>query len=347
MFEDALLDSSPRRASVLCRIHYLLSAFVGTLIFAQGLYLLPLLLTTAGWRALVIAAAMAGGVATLYALMLCYVWADTRQQHLRAWPWFGITLLLNLPGFLIYLVHSAQKSGDWKRAAIPLAYVAESMLVGALMLVPLIYTQALPRQWLISELHLPSPPPGPPPGRPVGRPAPPMRHPTVDPFTQPVRIPRSIATIVETPEPPELPAMAQGPFVPGALPGGGSGNGYVPWSVPWGTEAPPPPLPVVHPAPKKQPYRVGGDVIAAQALYQPKPDYPPLARMARIQGTVILQAILSRNGTIEDLKVISGPPLLVQAALNAVKTWRYQPTLLNSEPVEVLTEIDVTFTLAD
>jgi protein TonB len=93
--------------------------------------------------------------------------------------------------------------------------------------------------------------------------------------------------------------------------------------------------------------RRGGDVIAAMALYQPKPVYPPLARMARIQGTVVLQAILSRDGTIQDLKVLSGHPLLVQAALDAVRTWRYQPTLLNSEPVEVLTEIDVKFTLEE
>ena len=184
MFEDALLDSSPRRTSVLCRIHYLLSAFAGTLFFVQGLYLLPLLLAPAGERALFIAAAMVGVAAALYALMLCYVWADTRQQHLRTWPWFGVTLLLNLPGFLIYLVYSAQKTGDWKRAAIPLAYVAESMLVGVLILVPLIYTQALPRQLLITDIHI-SPPPGPPPAPPAGQRARPP--PTIPQWT---RLPR-------------------------------------------------------------------------------------------------------------------------------------------------------------
>jgi protein TonB len=88
-------------------------------------------------------------------------------------------------------------------------------------------------------------------------------------------------------------------------------------------------------------------VIAARALFQPQPVYPPLARMARIQGKVILQAILAQDGTVQDLKVISGHPLLVQAALDAVRTWRYQPTLLNSEPVEVLTEIDVNFILGE
>jgi len=69
--------------------------------------------------------------------------------------------------------------------------------------------------------------------------------------------------------------------------------------------------------------------------------------MARIQGTVVLQAILSKEGTVEDLKVLSGHPLLVRAAIDAVRVWRYQPTLLNSEPVEVLTEIDVNFRLGE
>jgi protein TonB len=82
-------------------------------------------------------------------------------------------------------------------------------------------------------------------------------------------------------------------------------------------------------------------------IYQPKPIYPPLAIMAHVQGTVVLQAVLSTAGTVEDLKVVSGHPLLVGAALDAVKTWRYQPTLLNGEPVEVLTEIDVNFKLGE
>ena len=175
MFEDALLESSSRPTSVLSRIHYLLSALVGTGFFALGWYLLPWLLILASNRALCLAAVMAGVAAGAYALMLCYVWADTRQEHLRTWPWFGVTLLLNLPGFLIYLVYSARKTGDWKRAAIPLAYVAESMLVGTLILVPLIYTQALPKRLLINDIHL-SPPPGPPPAQPIALSAPLMRR---------------------------------------------------------------------------------------------------------------------------------------------------------------------------
>ena len=93
--------------------------------------------------------------------------------------------------------------------------------------------------------------------------------------------------------------------------------------------------------------RVGGGVAAAKLISQTKPDYPPLAKMARIQGSVRLEAIIGKDGTVLNLKVISGHPLLAKAAMDAVVTWRYQPTLLNGEPVEVDTEVVVNFTLAD
>jgi protein TonB len=71
-----------------------------------------------------------------------------------------------------------------------------------------------------------------------------------------------------------------------------------------------------------------------------------LARAARIEGTVVLQAIISKQGTIENLKVVSGHPMLVQAAIDAVREWRYRPYILNNEPVEVETQITVNFSLA-
>jgi protein TonB len=73
--------------------------------------------------------------------------------------------------------------------------------------------------------------------------------------------------------------------------------------------------------------------------------YPPLAKQARIQGVVKLNAVISKEGNIEQLTVVSGHPLLIPSALEAVKKWRYKPTLLNGEPVEVITQIDVNFTL--
>lgn len=111
--------------------------------------------------------------------------------------------------------------------------------------------------------------------------------------------------------------------------------------------APPPPSPAHYVEPTPQMLRIGGNIIAAQAIYHPAPFYPPLARMARMQGMVVLEAIIGKDGTVQDLKVVSGQPLLVRAALAAVKSWRYQPTLLNSQAIDVLTEIDVRFSLEE
>jgi len=79
----------------------------------------------------------------------------------------------------------------------------------------------------------------------------------------------------------------------------------------------------------------------------PKPQYPPLARAARVTGVVLLQATISKQGTIEDLKVITGHPLLNEAAMEAVRQWRYKPQLLNGQPIEVITTITVNFSFAN
>ena len=89
--------------------------------------------------------------------------------------------------------------------------------------------------------------------------------------------------------------------------------------------------------------RVGGNVIAANLISQVEPVYPELARQARIQGVVVLEAEISREGTVENLKVVTGHPLLTQAALDAVKQWRYKPIMLNGQPVPVVTTITVNF----
>jgi protein TonB len=87
-------------------------------------------------------------------------------------------------------------------------------------------------------------------------------------------------------------------------------------------------------------------VQQANLIRQVRPQYPPLAKAARVQGTVKFEAVIAKDGSIQNLKVVSGPPLLVNAALEAVKQWQYKPTLLNGEPVEVITTIDVNFTLS-
>jgi len=80
-------------------------------------------------------------------------------------------------------------------------------------------------------------------------------------------------------------------------------------------------------------------------LQKTVPVYPPIAKAARVSGTVVLQATISKTGTIENLRVISGPAMLQQAAMDAVKSWRYRPYLLNGDPVEVETTVNVVFTL--
>jgi len=92
--------------------------------------------------------------------------------------------------------------------------------------------------------------------------------------------------------------------------------------------------------------RIGGNVQQTKLVSQPRPTYPPEAKLAHIQGVVKLNALIGKDGAIQNLEVISGEPVLVQAALDAVKHWVYQPTLLNGEPVEVVTQIDVNFTLS-
>jgi protein TonB len=92
---------------------------------------------------------------------------------------------------------------------------------------------------------------------------------------------------------------------------------------------------------------IGGNVQQAKLIRQPRPVYPPLAKQARISGVVHLAAVIGKEGNVIDLRVISGHPLLIPSAIDAVKNWVYQVTLLNGEPVEVSTQIDVNYTLSD
>jgi protein TonB len=286
------------------------------------------------------------GIVTGLALILCYVVADAGRNGFNRGVWFAIALVLPLVGFVIYLIYSASKTGDWKRATLPIAYILEVIIVGVLVLIPLIYTQALPKAQLMTFLAAPPPPPPPPPPPAAVAPAPRVvRHINVeDVMRAPTVIPRTIAQVKDEPEPPPTSVGVVGGVV-GGVPGGSFGGvlgGVIGGAL---SSAPPPPPPPKPQAPKR--IRVGGQVESAKVVFGPHPEYPPLAKMARIQGTVRLDAVISKDGTIQDLKVISGHPLLVRAALDAVQRWRYQPTLLNGDAVEVATEIDVNFTLAE
>ncbi|HUN84378.1 MAG TPA: energy transducer TonB [Terracidiphilus sp.] len=100
-------------------------------------------------------------------------------------------------------------------------------------------------------------------------------------------------------------------------------------------------------AESKGPVRVSSTVVDGLLIHKTLPIYPPIAKAAGIQGTVVLQATISKTGTIENLRVVSGPSMLQQAAFDAVQTWRYRPYLLNGAPVEVETAINVVFKMRE
>ena len=215
----------------------------------------------------------------------------------------------------------------------------QAFLIGIMILVPLIYTEALPKQQLMTFLVAPPPPPPPPPPA-----APEVRVVKVvqtdienGQLRTPTKIPQKVAMIKEEEAPPPVSSMG-GVMggVPGGVPGGSMGGvlGGILSSTP--TAAPK--LAV-------QRVRVSQGVSEGNLISQMKPPYPPMAKMARVQGAVVLQALISKQGTIQNLRVVSGHPMLVQAALDAVKQWRYRPYLLNGEPVEVETQITLNFSL--
>ena len=221
-----------------------------------------------------------------------------------------------------------------------ISMVVQVLFLLILILIPLIYTEALPKTLMSSILLAPPPPPPPPPPPAAVQvvKVKPMAHlMEAGKLVAPKAIPKDVKVFKEEAEPDLGAGMVGG--VPGGVAGGSSG-GVLGGVIGGAGNAPPPP--------KATPKRVtvGGNVQAARLVNRVQPIYPPLARQTRISGTVKLHAIIGKNGAVEQLQVVSGHPLLVQSALDAVRQWRYQPTLLNGDPVEVDTEIDVIFSLA-
>jgi periplasmic protein TonB len=205
-------------------------------------------------------------------------------------------------------------------------------LVGFLVLLPLIFTEALPKGQLTTWLVAPPPPPPPPPPA-----APQIQHvqkvsEIVDgALRTPSKIPKKVQMIQQE-DAPQNAGVQNG--VVGGVPGG-SANGVIGGII--GSGAPPPKVAT------PQKLRVSSGVIEGLKLNAPTPTYPQMARIAHIQGDVILQATISKSGIVENLRGVSGHPILIQAALDAVRQWKYKPYILNGEPVEVETTIRVQF----
>ena len=231
---------------------------------------------------------------------------------------------------------TSEKKTTNKSWTVVLSAIAETAVLAVLVLIPLIYTQALPKAMLATLLVAPPPPPPPPPPPVKAIIKPVARLLQSGKLTQPRAIPKEVAVFKEAELPPDVANNTNG--TEGGVFGGIPGQGIMAGN---GPGVPPPPKPAA-PARIKQ----GGAVTAASIITQTKPSYPPLARQARIQGVVVLHAIIDKEGKVAQLEVVSGHPLLVQSAIEAVKQWRYKPTQLNGEPVEVDTTIQVTFEMS-
>jgi periplasmic protein TonB len=231
-------------------------------------------------------------------------------------------------------------SGTSRRAfTAALSFAIQIAAVAVLLLVPLLTMQGLPPLQWTTALSVPPPPP---------RPAPRTLARDSDvsvsnirghQLMMPTSVPREIAALNETEPPPALEFLG-GSGVPGATGSPESGGG-----LPFGTGPSTGALPVLSLPPVVRPVRVS-HMMEGNLIHRVQPDYPALARQARIQGTVILRAIIDRDGRIGNLQLVSGHPMLVQSAIDAVRQWRYRPYVLNDQPVEVETQITVNFTLA-
>ena len=213
----------------------------------------------------------------------------------------------------------------------------QALAAAFLLLLPLIAPTALPQMRPLSPPVSLAPPPGPPPTplQPQSTAGSPSKM-LGNVLLAPRRIPIGVQNGVDDPAPPQL--DASGLYVPSST-GSGDSNEILSSIGSGAKPALPPPPPSAHTIRLSRMRE--GDLI-----YKVKPEYPSLARSARIQGPVVLEAVISRQGTIEKLRVLTGHPMLVRAAIDAVIQWRYRCYVLNNEPVEVETQITVNFSLS-
>jgi periplasmic protein TonB len=233
------------------------------------------------------------------------------------------------------LIESGGKLKDKRKSTTAFSFLVQMGIIGFMILIPLLFTEALPNLTASMSLVAPPPPPPPPPPAAVRI----VKQVQTDivngQLRTPTKIPKKVEMIKEEEAPPPMMAGVVG-GVPGGIPGGSMGGvmgGIV------GSTALIPKVAV-------QRIRVSSGVTQGLVVHRVEPTYPPIAKAAHVQGTVILAAVIGKDGTIQNLHVVSGHPLLQGAAMDAVKQWKYRPYILNGEPVEVDTQVVVNFTLA-
>jgi len=236
------------------------------------------------------------------------------------------------------LIESGNRLKTKRGRTTAFAVVLQVGIIIIMILIPLMFTEALPKAMTMTFLAAPPPPPPPPP------PAAPVKVIKVvetdvvnNQLRTPTKIPKKVEMIKEEEAPPPQAGVVGG--VPGGVPGGSMGGvmgsiiGSTPTAIPK----------VATP----QRIRVSAGVTQGLKIKNVNPVYPQMAKIARVHGPVVLAAIIGKDGSIQNLHVIStASPLLNQAAMDAVKEWRYRPYILNGEPVEVDTQITVNFTLS-
>ncbi len=252
------------------------------------------------------------------------------------------------------------KFDKYKKPAVVIAAAFHVVLISVLVVIPLLMPQGISQgqllTMLVSTLEPPPAPLPPPVLVPAGQPkiAKPQVRPTAPgALVMPIAIPKEVASIIEEPDMPDTGVVGGVPGgVPGGLPGGFSGGilgGILSSNSnanPLPAVAPPPPPPPPKAAAPAEPVRVGGMVREPRVAKLVPPIFPKLARQARITGTVVLEAIVTAEGKVAEIKVVSGHPLLVQAAIDCVKQWEYEPTLLNGVPTPIILTAKVHFQTA-
>jgi periplasmic protein TonB len=212
-----------------------------------------------------------------------------------------------------------------------------SLLLLALIIIPLYHTEPLPKIETLTMLYLQPPAAAGTPGK--------FQTPT--PATPYIRASAGItAPVQKAQEAPSMPVETSGGVV-GGVPGGVVGGiaGGVLGEVLRSTRSVPVLAKTPEPTPVKR-VRVPSRVADANLIHDVPPQYPPEAGRARIEGTVVLMAVIGKDGTVQDVRVESGLPILAQAAIEAVKQWRYRPYMIDGEPVEVDSRITINFTLS-
>lgn len=227
-------------------------------------------------------------------------------------------------------------------ASLLISLGVHALLICALILVPLVFFNVLQTHELLTFLiEPPQPPPAPPVPTPPARASSAVRQGTV---VTDYGAPREIPQGIPVPDDADLtmvsPVLALPQIPTGSFGQGGSIGGSISTLIPEAVKLPAPPPP----PPSRQPIRIAA-LEPSKLIFKVNPVYPVLAVKAHVQGNVILEAVVDEEGNVSKLKVLSGHPLLVDAAVQAVMQWKYSPTVLSGEPVSVIATVTVIFRL--